>query len=89
MIKVIEGNEKPYFTHGQCFRRIGAASRKLSKDELFQFGIETGIIVFELQQVKNATIGDIDEEVVRTYIEKANVNIFEDRIEVESPGKLP
>ena len=37
IVKVKEGQYKPYFTHGQCFKRVGATSRKLSKDELFRF----------------------------------------------------
>lgn len=29
IIKVTEGDNKPHFTHGQCFLRFGATSRKL------------------------------------------------------------
>lgn len=64
-----------------------ANTRKLAKDQLFRFGIETGIIIFEQQSVKNATLEDIDERVVRKYIEKAklerNMDIDENE-EVES-----
>jgi len=73
VIKVADGSDKPYFTHGQCFRRVGATSRKLSKDELFRFGIETGVIIFEQQIVRNAKLEDIDEAAVRKYIETARL----------------
>jgi len=68
---------------GKPFKRVGKSTVKMSKDEYKRkiFEIHKKEIYFDGQLVSEASIGDIDEDRLRTFIrmarEKRNLNIEE------------
>ena len=82
IIKVSEGNKKPYSCSQGFFMRIGANSQKLSRDEILSFAYTEGKLAFD-EQVSADFIypDDFDERKFYSYLKEANLtNINDDKI---------
>ena len=56
VIDVPEGNEKPYSASGKFYLRQGASSQQLSRNEIRNFFIQEGLIMFDDQANKEFDI---------------------------------
>ena len=69
---------------GRCFLRVGSTIRRLTMDEIQRAMFEKGMLEFDKMPVEQATIDDIDEQKVRWFLRKANIERNLD-IDVDTP----
>ncbi len=69
-IKIKENDEKPVFYNSKAFKRVGRTNLRMSVSEMRKLLSESRRIYFDGQICEGATIKEIDEEKVGTYLEK-------------------
>jgi ATP-dependent DNA helicase RecG len=69
-IKIKENDEKPVFYNGKTFKRVGKTNQKMSVSEMKKLLSESRRMYFDGQICEDATLEEIDEEKVGTYLEK-------------------
>jgi len=90
IIEVNESKQKPVLASGRAYRRVGKSNQKLGYEKIRNLVLEASkvywdeIICEEAESIINALIH-------RNYFEPADtrVAIFDDRVEVISPGSFP
>jgi len=90
LIRVNEGNEKPYGWKGAYYKRVGSSDEKLEPDEIAEIRLASKQLSFDSLSGRVydrvAHISDIDEEKLKRYIEfvntgKRNRKIFFDNVQ--------
>ncbi|MFA5434262.1 MAG: ATP-binding protein [Candidatus Paceibacterota bacterium] len=83
IINVPEGTEKPYSAGGKFYIRQGANSQQLSREEIKNFFIKEGLILFdEMPNSKFDLIKDLNDESYANFIERADIKTKLDKKEV-------
>jgi len=70
-VKILKGNNKPYFLNGIAYKKIGTEKRVMPPDELKRIIIEQKHTKWDEEVCEGATLGDIDKEKVRGFINEA------------------
>jgi len=67
------GEDKPYYAFGRAYIRIADEDRVMSPEELESYIVKRNIVRNTWDnEVSDSVIGDVDEEVLREYLERAN-----------------
>ncbi len=75
IIDVPEGNEKPYSVGGKFYLRQGANSQQLSRNEIRDFFIQEGLIMFDDQANNDFDINkDIDKKVFENFRRMSHIS---------------
>ena len=71
VIEVKESTEKPVFFKNHAYKRVGKTNQRISSSEMRKLAKESGERVYWDEQVcEEAKLEDIDEEKVKSYLEK-------------------
>ena len=71
VIEVKEGSEKPIFFRSHAYKRVGQTNQRISSSEIRKLAKESGERVYWDEQIcEDAKLEDIDEEMVKIYLEK-------------------
>jgi ATP-dependent DNA helicase RecG len=85
-IEVKESPTKPVLAFGRAFKRVGKANHRLTAEEIRRLALESRKVYWDEEVCEGAGIGDIDEELVIEFLERAkyerNLGIKPD-IEIE------
>ncbi|MFH1126856.1 MAG: RNA-binding domain-containing protein [archaeon] len=73
LVKVPEGNNKPYFLNGIAYTRIGTEKRPIPPDELKRIIISQKKTTWDEEICEEATLNDIDEETMRFFLKEARI----------------
>jgi len=71
VIRIKEFPIKPVFVKGRCFRRVGNSNRVMQAREIAEMHFQPTGMSWDRLTVTNASIGEIDLEKVKQYIESA------------------
>jgi len=82
IIKVNEGENKPYSCKEGFYMRMGANSQKMKRDEILKLAIKGGKIRFDEQICKNFDWNDFDEEKFNYYLKLAGISRNLDREDI-------
>jgi len=66
-----EGHEAPYFAYSRAYIRVGTENKQLSAKELEKFFIRKTQGAWE-KQISNKVLSDVNTEIVKQYMRKAN-----------------
>ena len=76
IIKVSEGDKKPYGWKGVYYNRIGSSDEKLSNEQITEITLKAKNLHFDnlISELfhRKGNINDIDENKIRSYIEDVN-----------------
>ena len=76
ILQINEGPKKPYGWKGIYYRREGSTNKKLNPTEISELNLQSRGRTFDSLKAKiyerDATIGDLDEEKIKTYVEAFN-----------------
>lgn len=72
VVTVPEGNNKPYFLDGIAYVRLGTENKVIPPDELKRIILNNYSLPWDEQACHGATVNDIDQDAVRTFLKKAN-----------------
>ncbi|MBS3056039.1 MAG: putative DNA binding domain-containing protein [Candidatus Aenigmarchaeota archaeon] len=72
-VKVPEGSNKPYFSDGIAYIRIGTENRVISPDELKRVILSQKKIKWDEEICRSAKLKDIDEETIKQFLKKAGI----------------
>jgi ATP-dependent DNA helicase RecG len=70
VITVDESDEKPHLAYGRAFKRVGAVTKEVSRAEYERMLRARGEQPFEQTIVRDATLDDLDEIKVRTFLQR-------------------
>jgi ATP-dependent DNA helicase RecG len=84
VIEVKEAKEKPIFSFGKCFKRVGRSTLRMSKDEIERMILERKKVYWDSLVCETASLNDMDEEKVRLFLRKCKA---ERRLEIDE--KIP
>ena len=85
-VKILQGNNKPYFLNGIAYKRVGSEKRIMPPDELKQIIIEQKQTKWDEEVCEGAILQDIDEYKVRWFLRKAKAERNFD-VDPETPIK--
>ena len=74
IVKVGEGEDKPYQCSSGFYLRLGYNSQKLTRDEILRFSIQENKIRFDEQICKNFDFDDFDDEKFEYYLKLASIS---------------
>lgn len=74
IVKVREGEDKPYQCSSGFYLRLGYNSQKLTRDEILRFSIQENKIRFDEQICKNFDFDDFDDEKFEYYLKLASIS---------------
>jgi len=74
LVKIKEGNNKPYSCSKGFYMRMGANSQKMSRDEVLALAIKSGKIRFDEQICSSFEWKDFDNEKFEYYLKLANIS---------------
>ncbi|MEA3458615.1 MAG: putative DNA binding domain-containing protein, partial [Candidatus Thermoplasmatota archaeon] len=74
IVKVREGEDKPYQCSSGFYLRLGYNSQKLTRDEILRFSIQENKIRFDEQICKNFDFDDFDDEKFDYYLKLASIS---------------
>ena len=70
-IAVVESDNKPHLASGRAFKRVGATTVQMRRDEYERLLLLRRQSPFDRREAQDATLADIDEDKVRWYLERA------------------
>lgn len=70
-VTIPEGNNKPYFLDGVAYIRVGTENRVIPPDELKRMILTTGLPPWESEICPDATLDDIDPDLIREFLTRA------------------
>ena len=68
-ITVDKSDEKPHLAYGKAFKRVGAVTKEISRAEYERLLKTRGEQPFEQATVRDATLNDLDETKVQTFLQ--------------------
>jgi len=74
IVKIEEGDNKPYSCRGGFFIRMGPNSQKMKRNDLLKLAIKEGKIRFDEQICKNFDWRDFDNEKFEYYLKLAGIS---------------
>lgn len=79
IIKVSKGNNKPYCNkNGLYYTKAGSDKRQISPEELRRLFAESKVFYADEQEVIGSNITDLNMQLYKSYLEKANKKVFND-----------
>jgi len=73
IIKVLEGDKKPYGWKGIFYKRIGSSDEKLSSDQITEISLKTKNLHFDNLNAelfhRKGNINDLDENKIKSYLD--------------------
>lgn len=79
IIQVKESKSKPVFAFDRVYKRVGRSNHRVSSIEIKKMALEGRKVYWDEQICEEAGLGDIDEEKVIRFLEKAR---FERRLDI-------
>lgn len=73
MVKVPEGNNKPYFLNGIAYMRIGTEKRPIPPDDLKKIILSQKKTKWDEEICKESTLNDVDEETIRLFLKESRI----------------
>ena len=66
------GNNIPYYAFGRAYIRVGDEDRKISSQELERLILKKNRVFWE-EEISEKTLKEINEEILKNFVERANV----------------
>ncbi|PIN76891.1 transcriptional regulator [Candidatus Woesearchaeota archaeon CG10_big_fil_rev_8_21_14_0_10_36_11] len=74
VVNVPEGKNKPYSANGKFHLRIGPNSQQLSRDEIREFFLKEGLILWDEKENKDFDLEkDFNKEAFNNFVQKSNM----------------
>jgi len=71
VIEISESETKPVLAYGRAFKRVGKTNHKLGYEEIRKLAMQSSKFYWDEQICEGATLNDIDDEKVKSYLRKA------------------
>jgi ATP-dependent DNA helicase RecG len=84
VIEIQEAKEKPVLAFGRAFKRVGKSTLRMGKEEIEKMILERKKVYWDSLICEEASLKDIDEEKVRSFLRKSKI---ERRLEIDE--KIP